>query len=100
MSFDFYLGCIGCLFILKYGSILKPIRDFLCKKEILMKLFKCSLCLGFWVGLFWSILYDKTLITPFAVSALCWIVDTALQYLQTLDQIALQEYEKRKGFKS
>jgi len=40
-------------YILVYGSIFNPIRP---KKGKFGELFKCPLCLGFWVGVFlWSI---------------------------------------------
>lgn len=44
---------IGLMFILKYGSILHSIRQFLCKdSRYFTEMFKCSLCLGAWSGLF------------------------------------------------
>ena len=47
---------IGLCFILKYGSILNPIRNFLINRSnFFKKLFDCSLCLGFWVGLFFGL---------------------------------------------
>lgn len=45
---------IGLCFILKYGSILNPIREFLSRWDFFKRLFKCALCLGFHIG-FWSI---------------------------------------------
>ena len=48
-------------YILLYGSIFNPIRP---KKGKLGELFKCPLCMGFWVGVFlWSINFYTELFT-------------------------------------
>lgn len=91
MSLEFYLGCVGTVFILKYGSILNSIRDVLTSCNYFFEdLFKCSLCLGFWVGCFWSLIYGGHLYTPFAVSAICWSADTILQFIQGLDLLVMK----------
>ena len=49
----FILCAYGLTYILVYGSIFNSVRP---KKGKLGELFKCPLCLGFWVGVFlWSI---------------------------------------------
>ena len=49
----FILCAYGMTYILIYGSIFNSVRP---KKGKLGELFKCSLCTGFWVGVFlWSI---------------------------------------------
>ena len=49
----FILCAYGMTYILIHGSIFNPVRP---KKGKLGELFKCPLCLGFWVGVFlWSI---------------------------------------------
>lgn len=49
----FILIAYGMTYILLYGSIFNPIRP---KKGKLGELFKCPLCMGFWVGVFlWSV---------------------------------------------
>ena len=49
----FILIAYGMTYILIYGSIFSPIRP---KHGKLGELFRCPLCLGFWVGVFlWSI---------------------------------------------
>lgn len=49
----FILSAFGITQILIYGSIFDSIRP---TKGMLGKLFKCPMCLGFWVGIFlWSI---------------------------------------------
>ena len=54
MGLLYFIFCAyGMTYILIYGSIFNPIRP---KKGKLGELFKCSLCTGFWVGVFlWSI---------------------------------------------
>jgi hypothetical protein len=42
----FCLTCTGTTFILAFGKLFDPIRP-------RNKFFKCPLCIGFWVGLFW-----------------------------------------------
>ena len=49
----FILCAYGMTYILVYGSIFNSIRQ---KKGQLGTLFKCTLCTGFWVGVFlWSV---------------------------------------------
>ena len=52
----FILACYGMTFILVYGKIFEDIRP---KKDYTKKwntLFRCPLCVGFWVGVFmWAI---------------------------------------------
>jgi len=45
----FILACYGMTMILVYGSIFNNIRP---KNGFFGKLFKCTMCMGFWVGLF------------------------------------------------
>ena len=80
---------IGLTFILKYGSILNPIRDYLTNdtkvfnKEFFTKLFKCALCLGFWVGLFCGLFYVGSPIEwALYSSAVCWLADHAIMIAQ------------------
>ena len=76
------LSCLGLMFILKYGSIFKSLRDFLsARSDVFKELFSCSLCLGFWSGLVVGILTLKDcavgeyIALPFASAAFCNIVD-------------------------
>ena len=54
MSLIYFILCAyGMTYILLYGSIFDKIRP---KKGQMGKLFSCSLCTGFWVGVFlWSV---------------------------------------------
>ena len=61
------------------------------KSKFLNELLSCSLCLGFWFGLFYSIFIYflnrdilHLIITPFAVSAFCWLTDSLLDLIQEL----------------
>ncbi len=57
----FILISYGMTYILLYGSIFNPVRP---KKGKLGELFKCPLCMGFWVGVFlWSINFYTELFT-------------------------------------
>jgi hypothetical protein len=57
----FILCAYGMTYILVYGSIFNSIRP---KNGKLGELFKCTLCTGFWVGVFlWSINSQTELFT-------------------------------------
>lgn len=88
------LACFGLLCILKYGSILNTPRNFLCKLHPNIKeLFNCSLCLGFWVGLFiglveYYILHldsSNIFYLPLVSAGICWFLDSLLQMIQTVE---------------
>jgi hypothetical protein len=78
------------MWILKDGSILSFPRDFLSSKSALFnKLFKCSLCLGFWSGVLVGLLSyylinpkPYLLLLPLASSAVCWLFDSVLDLIQ------------------
>lgn len=57
LSLSQILVLIGACFILKYGSILNPIRDRLNKIKFFKELLSCALCLGFWIGLIFGVLW-------------------------------------------
>ena len=84
------LASVGLMWILKYGSILKLPRECLKSLSIFFKkLFECSMCLGFWTGVFFSLLsyyingmnYNLILI-PFISSGTCWFLDSLLDLIQ------------------
>ena len=70
---------IGFCLILKYGSILEPIRVFLRQWEFFEKLLKCCMCMGFWVGCFfgsfWSAHIWEIPLWGFYASVICWFAD-------------------------
>ena len=82
------LSCLGLTYILKYGTILSPVRCGLVARAIFFKqLFECSLCLGFWSGVIiapWTALnvgpYDAILL-PFASAAWCWSCDELHEFV-------------------
>lgn len=49
----FILACYGATMITVYGKIFDKIRP---KKGFLGDLFKCTMCTGFWIGIFISII--------------------------------------------
>jgi hypothetical protein len=84
----YLVASLGLMFILKYGSILKNLRDFLSSKsEKFKELFTCSLCLGFWTGvLIVPLIYDESSLPeliafPLVSAAFCNIVDMLLDKL-------------------
>jgi|LULM01.1.fsa_nt_gb hypothetical protein len=86
------LACLGLVWILKYGTILNFIRSPLCKIHPKIKeLFKCALCLGFWVGVVHSLILCLAgswpsltwFYYPFASAAFCWFMDCLLDLIQS-----------------
>lgn len=74
---------IGSAFILKYGSILNFARKPLTEKfEFFQKLFKCALCLGFWIGLFFGIFFGNPFLWALYSSAVCWFADHVIMIAQ------------------
>ena len=84
------VACTGITSIIIYGSIFGTVRDWLCiKSRLLHDLLKCSLCLGFWVGLVISIInyhniYDNILFAA-ASSAVCWLYDSIVGSAQSIE---------------
>jgi len=84
------LSCVGLMWILKDGSILRPLRSLLSSLSPIFKdLFNCSLCLGFWSGLIVGLvsyyyIEDNYLYFyfPLASAALCWLSDSILDLIQ------------------
>ena len=84
------ISTVGLMWILKHGSILNAPRNFLTKRSaVLHELFNCSLCLGFWCGIFIGLLmfYFREpnilyLLFPLCSSALCWFFDSLLDLIQ------------------
>jgi len=94
-------SCLGFVFILKYGTILAWFRAFLSKLKFFEELFKCSLCLGFWVGLAHSIFFYYTqwnnlyYLLPFMSSGFCWLFDSLVSYLQTAELLMDKKLEEK-----
>jgi hypothetical protein len=78
------IACIGLHWIIKYGTILNSIRNYLTKNQLLRELFKCSLCLGFWTGV---IIFPFTgeVLLPLASAAACWFFDNINNTLQSVE---------------
>lgn len=99
---SYYLAsCIGLVFILKYGSILKSVRNALSKYNFFAELFKCSLCLGFWAGalhFFALCLFEpfefKYVLMPLVSAAVCWGIDGLVQMIQAVD-VYLMSHRKK-----
>ena len=99
--FYYTVSGIGLMCILKYGSILATPRSFLCSKsEYLKELFKCSLCLGFWVGfIISSFIYfldptswsPKLFLFPFFSSISCWVADPIIGIFSYSEKIVARK---------
>ena len=86
------LTCFGLMCILKYGSILNIPRNFICSLHPKIKeLFNCSLCLGFWVGVFiglcdyYIFMTDVNYYLPLISAGVCWFGDSLLMMMQTIE---------------
>jgi hypothetical protein len=73
----FFFG--GVNFVLRYGTILNVPREFLSRLPFFKKLFNCSLCLGWHVGFWLSLLMGEgiwpSLEWAFVSSFFCWCAD-------------------------
>jgi len=100
----FLSACVGLTWILKYATILDPIRKPLkALHPKLTELFNCSLCLGIWsgaaVGLFsWYYCYfgAEALLFPFSSAALSWFFDCLIDYIQLQQLRAEREIDTKK----
>ena len=92
----FILSAFGLTQILVYGSILNPIRPV---KGKLGELFKCPMCMGFWVGLFlWSInpytqlfSFDESPITAFLLGCISSATSYVLSMVFDDDGISISQ---------
>ena len=87
---DKYIACIGLMWILRYGSILRIPRNLLTRFTVFEELFKCSLCLGFWAGVIISLFYHFHLhatdwLLPLSSAACCWFFDSILGVIQSVE---------------
>jgi hypothetical protein len=86
--------------ILKYGSILDIPRNCLCKRQWFEDLFKCSLCLGFWTGVFTGIIGGiiesdlRFFMMPIVSAGICWTGDSILRVVHTLELFLDKKLEK------
>jgi hypothetical protein len=73
---------LGICFILKYGAILNFIRNPLKRIKFFNELFSCALCMGFWIGLSYSVITPYEITFSFYTAAICWISDYGVQIIQ------------------
>lgn len=58
----FILACLGASNIIVFAEIFEKPRNFIDRKfkySMLNKLLKCTTCVGFWVGLFLSLIFKN-----------------------------------------
>lgn len=81
---------IGLCFVLRYGSILNKLREFLSKVSFFKQLFNCSLCLGWHVGFWSSLIFGLPLLICFKMAfvsaAVCWIADHFIMFARTFTE--------------
>ena len=72
----FLLGCSGFTITFMLGSIFQRVRDFIEKHSSFFgEMIYCPLCLGFWVGVAGSFIYNyNTFLSGFSISLVSWIV--------------------------
>jgi len=91
--YTFYISsAIGICLILKYGTILNTFRAKTSAVfPILNNLYKCCLCMGFWIGLILSFyVYEidnygvENVLFPFAVSFWAFLSDSIITMIFTI----------------
>lgn len=87
----YWMSAAGICFIMKYGKILTNFRYYTSTYfSFLNDLYKCCLCMGFWVGLgIVPFLPNKIdsyeyYLFPFSCSAFCWFMDTVITLMAAL----------------
>lgn len=91
MIIYYWIAAIGICFIIKHGSILESFRETTSNWfSPLRKLYKCCLCLGFWVGLsmipilvYKEELFEEVVYFPFTCSAICWYADSYINLINS-----------------
>lgn len=97
------LACFGLTTILVDGKILYQFREWIGKVNFFKELIECSMCTGFWVGLYFSFVMGITLLLeflgissliikglfyfmtlPFASSGVCWLLERLGVILDTI----------------
>ncbi len=83
----FILGLIGLTLIVSVGSIFEPLR-----KRVVTKFLSCSLCVGFWVGMFGELLrqhldgerlaFFVVVLVGGAVSFLSWLAAVTIHRIE------------------
>ena len=73
---QFYLACVGITIIITQSSIFeKPREVFSNMGDFFDELIHCPMCMGFWVGIFLSLLYGKDIVIVAPTSSLLsWII--------------------------
>lgn len=97
----YWISAIGLSFILKYSLILNTFRaKTISIFPILETLYKCCLCMGFWIGVSFTPIilissgFDINIILfPFSASGICWIADSVLTLVHSLT-ILVDKIEK------
>lgn len=80
------IACVGAHWIIKYGTILNIPRVIITRVPVIDKLFKCSLCLGFWVGVAVGVYINHNMIMfGLASSGMCWLFDNINNTLQSAE---------------
>ena len=87
----YIFACIGLTFIIKYGSILNWLRSPLVKINFFKELLSCSLCIGFWSGVYIGMLGffiendSRYVLLPLISAPICWFSDCVIGVLQSIE---------------
>jgi hypothetical protein len=90
------VGCVGMVLIVTTGKIFFPLRIYLRgfsvaynPFRILGDLISCPMCLGWWVGFLWTLLFDgfavyECFLWGGIVSMFCYVSDELLLFFELL----------------
>ena len=93
------LSCIGLTFIIKYGVILNWARKPLLKINFFNELLNCSLCIGFWSGVFigpLALIIEsdiRYILMPLISAGICWFCDCVIGVLQSIEIFLDNKYK-------
>lgn len=102
-QFSIILGLIGIVLILTKSYIFEYFRDLVELKNKHLGVFvRCSMCVGFWIGLFYSLLknqftinYIDHLLYAAMISLLSYVVDVILTFLEIKTNVLLFQKNDR-----
>ena len=73
------LAALGATIIITRSWLFEKVRDFFSKWEFTGVLFSCMVCMGWWMGLIFSLIifhsWPLSFLIPFVVSLMGWILE-------------------------
>lgn len=93
---EVFTMAIATTMIMVGSRIFSPFREFMYSKhELIGYFFSCPMCLGFWIGVAFSIFYGNILFLAFGTSLFSWIVYNTIISLSQVGDYYADKMEKK-----